>query len=310
MADLKDLGDRYAGSPDLMLFSEYEEFAKYYLRHSVINTPTEAMTESFIQLRAGGDFLAHTFDLDEMTLEYVERFPVIVNRRKPTQSRPPANYRFEYRNDSYEVWRREREPRVLDHLPVQGADKAAAYPPCSVVRAFGESAQRGTELVGAVGPEVVTYDFDRHFGVPAGWPHDPIRPGERVLATPGSAQTNMTVDGDVYRLWLEGTFGRRMEVSIDGREVGAAQGVNTPRGWLPAGTVRLAPGVHTVEVRRPPGNLKPGDGARSSLGAVALVGSGEPELVRVPPSRADELCGRELDWIEVVTGREASVDER
>jgi hypothetical protein len=300
IADLRDLGERYAGSERLMLFNEFEEYAKYFMRDSVINVPTEAMTESFIELRAGGDFPSRSFDLDEITLAYVQRFPAIIVRRQPTSSRPPANYRFEYRNASYEVWRQTARGQVLDHLPIQAADSAYAEPRCRDLRAFARTAPRDAALVAATGPETATFDFFRQQRRPADWVGDPIRPGDLLLGTPGRSSGVVDVHGGEYRAWVEGTFGRPMYVSVDGRRIGAAEGVNTPRAWLPAGSVRLSPGRHTIEVRRPPGNLEPGDGARSSLGAVALTGAGARKLVRVPPSRAQELCGRPLDWVEIV----------
>jgi hypothetical protein len=300
IADLRDLGERYAGSDRLMLFNEFEEYAKYFMRDSVINVPTEAMTESFIELRAGGDFPSRSFDLDEIKLEYVERFPAIVVRRQPTSSRPPANYRLEYRNASYEVWRQTAGDQIVEHLPIQGADSALARPRCRDVRSLARRASRGTVLVAATGPEIATFDFVEQPRRPVDWPDDPIRPGELLLGTPGSSAGAVTVRGGTYGVWLEGTFGRPMHISVNGREVGAAEGVNTPRAWLPAGTVRLPAGEHTIEVRRPPGNLEPGDGARSSLGAVALVGEGEPQLIRVAPAQAGELCGQPLDWVEIV----------
>ena len=168
------------------------------------------------------------------------------------------------------------------------------------MRALARRAPRGASLVAATGPEIATFDFVDQPRRPGDWPDDPIRPGELLLGTPGSAAGTVTVRGGTYSVWVEGTFGRPMHVSVDGRHVGAAEGVNTPRAWLPAGTVRLPEGEHEIEVRRPPGNLEPGDGARSSLGAVALAGRGEPELIRVAASQADELCGRSLDWLEIV----------
>jgi hypothetical protein len=302
MADLNDLGERYAGSQRLMLFDEYEEFAKYYMREARINVPTEAITEAHIALRAGGDFLAHTFDLDEMTLPFVERYPAIITRRGPGSSRPPANYEPEYRNGSYAVWRRVPGVQVLDHLPLQGKQAAQTYPRCGDVRALAAKAGAGTALVAAVPPETVIFDVPDTPRRPAGWKPDQERLGQLVLGTPGRADGRVVAEGGDYRVWVEGSFGRPMEVAVDGRPAGAAEGIDTPRGWLPAGSLRLAAGSHDIEVRRPHGGLGPGNGARSSLGAVALVRTGEPRLLRVSPSRAKSLCGQPLDWIEIVRG--------
>jgi hypothetical protein len=121
-----------------------------------------------------------------------------------------------------------------------------------------------------------------------------------ALTTPGRASGTMAVDGGDYTAWLEGSFGRPVSVRIDGREVGSAQGINTPGAWLRAGRVSLEPGRHRVEVGREGGGLAPGDGAPSTLGAVALVADGEPRLVSVAPENVRRLCGRPLDWVELV----------
>jgi hypothetical protein len=121
-----------------------------------------------------------------------------------------------------------------------------------------------------------------------------------ALTTPGHASGSLSVSGGRYTAWLEGSFGRPVSVSIDGRRVGAAQGINTPGAWLRAGSVTLEPGRHTARVNRPGGNLAPGDGARSTLGALALVADGEPRLLELEREDARRLCGRPLDWVEVV----------
>jgi hypothetical protein len=111
----------------------------------------------------------------------------------------------------------------------------------------------------------------------------------------------VTVAGGRYQPWVEGSFGRSLELRIDGRPVGAVKGINTPGGWLRAGgEISLGPGRHRVEVRWPSRGLAPGDGARSSLGAVALVAPGEVQLERVAPRDAQRLCERQWDWIDLV----------
>ncbi|MEA2192863.1 MAG: hypothetical protein QOI73_2984, partial [Solirubrobacteraceae bacterium] len=48
------------------------------------------------------------------------------------------------------------------------------------------------------------------------------------------------------------------------------------------------------------GSPKPGDGAAVTIGPLAFVAD-EPERLRtLPVERWRSLCGRELDWIEVV----------
>jgi hypothetical protein len=103
-----------------------------------------------------------------------------------------------------------------------------------------------------------------------------------------------------YLVWLEGSFGRRMQVYVDGRDVGGSGRADTPRQWSRVATLRLTAGRHRVEVRRPGQGLGPSDGAESLLGPLALERAGSRGLFSVRPSQAARLCGRPWDWIEAV----------
>jgi hypothetical protein len=111
---------------------------------------------------------------------------------------------------------------------------------------------------------------------------------------------SLSVSGGRYSAWLEGSLGRPVSVTIDGRRVGSAQGINTPGAWLRAGAIELGPGRHRIEVNRPTGGLAPGNGAPSTLGALALVADGDPRLLEVERGQVGRLCGRLLDWVELV----------
>jgi hypothetical protein len=111
------------------------------------------------------------------------------------------------------------------------------------------------------------------------------------------------------RLWVEGSFGRGIKVAVDGREVGGVSyEPGNPGQYLPVGELRLEPGTHTVEILRGGGDLRPGNGGgdQSSANHIGpLVLSPESnerrEVQVVAPEQADTLCGRRLDWIEVVS---------
>jgi hypothetical protein len=300
---LADLGDRYAGDHRLLLWNEYEEFAKYFMRRAVINQPTEAMTESFIELKRDlGFFGGRTFDLDDADLAYVERFPGIVTRIRPNESRPPANYRREYGDGFYEVWRRQSTPAVAEHVSLldERARTSVNEVDCAGLRDLAARAPAGSQLVAAVQPERRTLLLPQADDRPAGWPDSPERPGQMALNNPGRVTGSLSVSGGRYTAWLEGSLGRPVSVTIDGRRVGSAQGINTPGAWLRAGAVELDPGRHQIEVNRAGGDLAPGDGARSTLGALALMADGQPKLIQVPREDVRRLCGRPLDWVELV----------
>jgi hypothetical protein len=65
----------------------------------------------------------------------------------------------------------------------------------------------------------------------------------------------------------------------------------------------LPAGIHTFVLTYPHADLTPGSGdnQRTSLSAITFVPqTPASKLLRVPPQQAARLCGRPLDWIELV----------
>jgi hypothetical protein len=68
------------------------------------------------------------------------------------------------------------------------------------------------------------------------------------------------------------------------------------------GDVTLSAGEQPETIVRPSKNLSPGDGGTGErLGPLMLIrDSGPPAVSEIDPSHARSLCGRSLDWIEIV----------
>jgi hypothetical protein len=302
MEAIEDVGERFEGHGPI-LFTEFEEFAKHFASDAKHNVGTEAVTPYQVELRSGREFYGYHFDLDEATLDYVERFPLIAVRRAPDASRPPANYRPVYRNDFYDVWERRTTPQVVEHLSLQLLHHAELPARCSDVLALASRAGPRDRLVAAEVPERVGMNPLTAPVHPAGWHPHPTIGDTALAATPGRVEGQLRVSGGRYAVWVRGSFGRPIEVSVGGRTVGSVKGINTPSGWHRAGSVELAAGMHDVELSRGGGNLAPGDGAEAVVGPTVLERVEAAGLVEFPPSRARDLCGRELDWIELVRPR-------
>ncbi len=106
-------------------------------------------------------------------------------------------------------------------------------------------------------------------------------------------------------------------MSVDGRRLGTVK--NQLAGFVnvvPVADVYLTAGVHTFEYTYPHAGLAPGSGETlgngaftqndrfTSLSLVVLQPLQYPrsELIRVPPAEAKRLCGRPLEWLELVSG--------
>ena len=115
-----------------VVFAEYDEFAKHFMRRSQVLSQPEWPFEFPIgplnvkgaaaHVEKNRDGLHPSFksplDPDSITPSSLEAASYIVMRRSPTASRPPANYRLVRRGRYYEVWKRDRSQRVVFHEPL------------------------------------------------------------------------------------------------------------------------------------------------------------------------------------------------
>jgi len=194
-----------------------------------------------------------------------------------------------------------------------------AIPPCSQIRTLGLKAQaQQAQLVAhqRAAPIVVRADETVW---PDAWIH---QAEERALipTTPGQVVAHIAVAStQTYELWLDGDFARGFIVSVDGRHVGRVRNAlagfgglrNGPltltagfTGYVHVANLPLTSGVHTFVLSYPHTDLAPGgaDSEFTSLAAITLQPESPPsELISVPPAQATQLCGRPLDWIEIVS---------
>jgi hypothetical protein len=295
------------------LFPEWEEYAKHFGEAAPLNVASESFSPRSVALRKPLIIFNHTFDLDDMTLEYVESFPGIMLRRSPEASRPPANYRLTYRNAYYELWEKDPDgPTVLAHVPLQQPGQPAVPPRCQEVRDLVASMRPGERLVAArrdplptVGATIPPIYGAVRPTVAPNWGvlPDPQDPGTLITNGQGVLAGRLSVGAGPYEVWVKGGGGRPLRVSVDGHAVGAQRQINTPGQWLPIGRVTLPAGSHELRLSRPGAGLEPGNGVNGPVGGIALERlSGQRPLVTVPRSRAASLCGRPWDWIERVSG--------
>ncbi|HWC28399.1 MAG TPA: hypothetical protein VG474_17545 [Solirubrobacteraceae bacterium] len=320
-SELLRLNERLAGRGPA-IFNEYDEFAKYFLRDvPVLSEPEQASGYRFGPYDPNAllderrrPSLKTPINMDDLTLAYVQSVPYLILRRSPMASRPPANFRLQSRGRYYEVWRRTASPEVLSHKPL-GPDVFTAAEPVSRAVARGW-AQRARRLRGRIAvaprrpPAIAFAAFAPH---PPAWVGFGDYPGALVPAGPGRVEAHVAVArSGTYRVWVEGSFARRMTVRVDGEVVGRSrESLNNPGAYESFGTVRLARGRHRVEIAQGGGDLRPGSGGyRSSLrhvGAivVAPVARERPPVRELEPDRWRELVGVRADWLEVVRRRRA-----
>jgi hypothetical protein len=309
MRDLERLGHEYAGQGPT-LYPAHQEYAEYFLRaahgSAYVNPATEGA--GFVGFRP--DVLAKApqpsfaFDLDTMDVQGLERYPLIMQRRGPLWSRPPANYELVERSRYHDVWRRRERVTVLQHVPVPGTGPAGVAAECrALVRkarvagpqievAWAEPSQTATAHLGT-GRTVSTWKQSKRDYV--------------QMYGPGFVETTVDVpQAGSYRVWIQGANQRPLKVTIDGRPAGTlGRAFSYGQDWTMISTLRLPAGRHTVRLDRRGGRPLPGDGVGGQpVGPLVLERTGTQRGVvhTAPASQAASVCRRaeSYDWVELI----------
>lgn len=291
------------GARGPVLDSEFEQYAKVFTRPALLIDGPDAPTPEALDLRDPSLVqYANSFDLDQEKLSFVESFPYVLTRRGPATSRPPSNFKMIMRNGFYELWSRQSTMRVDRHLSEGGALSAAGRVECHALGRLVADPPVGSSLSVAERAPARGFHVLEVRPRPFGWFPDPNVPGAVMTRTPGTATHRIRVQSGPYSIWVQGSLPRPVSVLVDGRRVGSAQGENTRAAWLNAGTVLLSRGRHTLGVQRGGNTLLPGDGDVGAwLGAAVVVPTTLERVVHLPLRRWRSLCGREADWVEVIS---------
>lgn len=298
------IADHFKGQ-GLLFWNENEEYSKYFARETKLDDPYEPYTPYQVQLLEPASFYGRYFDLDEQSFTSIERFPILVTRRSPAASRPPANYELVYQNAYYEGWKRQQTPRVLLHLPLQQTYSASRPVPCSEVAAIVRKASADTHLLVALAPEEKWFEIASDTSRSGVWP-PAGEPGAGVSTqTGGHAEGRVRVgEAGRYAVWVQGDFPRPIQAEVDHRVIGSVSGTNTHGQWLQAGSIQLSPGNHVLGVTKASGHrhFGPGEWGVGTIGAIAIRREVPEHLRSVPLKRFRSICGVRADWVELAQG--------
>ena len=334
LAELQKIGTLIAGKGPT-LFNEYEIYGdRHFLRAAAPVEPAEYRPGPQLDLPTlGGALLTDPAwaDIDAFALNTLAPFRSLVTRVGPTASRPPSIFREVYAGRYYELWQQPAHPttRVIEHVglgdtvtdPYCGnasspaphgylcAIAPATVPSCSKVLALAATAAADHgELVAFARPNpIVVRGTDTQWS--SGW--DAYTPSGTLTPIAGgaSATAHIVIPHGVsgYQLWLGGSFARGFTVSVDGRRIGAIADALDPVGAYErvGSPLTLRPGTHAITITYPNANLSPGNADSEEYTSLSEIALSPPDsqmrLVTVKPALARSLCGRLLDWIEVVT---------
>lgn len=330
LVELEHVGKLVAGHGPTLL-TEEEVYGSRHLLRAGDPVGASDLRPYVVPLLNGGALVKDAYaDLDSFQLAALLGYRSIVLRRSPTESRPPSYYALTWRGHYYELWERPTHPpyRIVQHVglgdnathPFCGyaeftsdtyrvpcSTQAASLPSCVALRHLADVARSvGGRLIAEPRPVSLVLPTTR-WSHPAGWAFDdtvqvayPLRPG--TAAVGASVQRPGR-----YEVWLGGAFTRTVRVSVDGHVVGSVAAELANRGqYLRLGFATLGAGAHVVTIGVGGGGLAPGTGAEvpEQIGPVILTTSSDTNapLITVAPGGVGALCGRSLDWVEVVAG--------
>jgi hypothetical protein len=305
LGELASIGGRFAGLGPA-LYNQSDEFAIHFLRREdpfdVAFSPPPA--RAGLAPRTPGQS-RRPWDPDEIAPSYLQQFPLLVLGRSPRISRPPANYQLVYEGRYYQVWRRTAAPTVLAHVPLGGPLQPAAVPSCRSVLAIATRAARERAHLAYVARPLVPVLVPTQAERPPNWGEVEGDPTELIPRQQrGSVVGSIVVPrAGLFQVWLEGSFGQRMSVRLAGRRVGSvAYELGPPGQFVRIAQVSLPRGTVAVQITWPGSGLDPGEeGEDRRLGPLMLVPSGATaDVALADPANARSLCGRSLDWIEIV----------
>jgi hypothetical protein len=307
--DLETIGKRFAGQGPT-LTPDFEEYAEYYLRDddqdSMVNGPRLELRPDVNRATAPGGTWA--YDLDEYPLGFVESFRTIVMRRNPLVSRPPSNFRLVYLSPYYEVWQREQSARTVYALepladPTGKRNRAACAALTAAARRVGEAAR----IAYMPAPTGYVQLDDSNMTLSGGF-----APSGGVIEATGSgsaARRQPIPASGRYDFFIEGSFGRPVEVKVDGRTVATvAYQVSYPAEWIMIASHWLSAGPHRIEIRRGGFSLHAGNGDgvdpfNRTIGPLVIMPAGlsVPVVRYTGVSELPRLCRstQALRWLEV-----------
>jgi hypothetical protein len=294
LTELQRIGTRFAGDgPALMT-----EYQPYGVRHFLRRLDAEGVSELRrrpIVLRgdrtaAKGEYV----DLDRLRLRDLLVYRTVVLRKSPTESRPPAPYRLVSDGRWYRVWQRVAGPAIAEHRPLGDALEPGGPAPCPLVNRLAAAGR----VAAPASPVNLTWSLDLA-RLPRGWAGQ--SGGAVVPSRSGTVSLEIGVPRRArYRVWIGGSIRGRLTVDVNGSRIGSVERQLQSAGqWLDLGARTIPAGTQRVAVRVSVPTLSPGSGGGGfPLGPLLLQPNGSNRLFERPAPRA--LCGRNLDWIEVL----------
>jgi hypothetical protein len=310
--ELASLGSRFAGQGPA-LFTDFDEYSMYELRDLDVGGPDFVYPPPALAGAARG--YGDPVELDRVAPSALLPYPLIVTRRDPAASRPPAAYALVWQGAYYQVWRRRPgAAAAIAHVALSGT-------PAQQCARIGSVAARATgageQLVAAQSPQLIRVALARA-SHPASWGHILRGTGDEreglVMSAPGRLSASFALPSSgVWDVWVQGQIMPTVQLSVDGRRIasisGQLDGNSLVPDTVPPIRVTLGAGEHRLSLTRPGFSLAPGAGGAAVLDAIFLTPADSDPRGPLRTAAAGDwrsLCGRGYQWVELVRSIGAS----
>jgi hypothetical protein len=298
--ELETIGERFAGQGPALSTEASIYGPRYFLRKLDAEGASDRRRRPVLLRSGKPPEDGSAVDLDSIRPDQLDPYNLLITRRSPAESRPPAYFHLVYSGDHYDVWKRNQAPgRFRQHLSLGTSLDAGAIPSCSeVARLATLAGEHGTLVAARVGTPIAI-EFSAATN-PPGWE----TPDPYTIAPSGSGRSSSTFDVSrgSYELWLGGVVFGAVDIYIDGEKVAFERGVlNNVGGMEYLTTVELGPGEHSLDLEYEGASIYPGSAVHPyEIGPLELRAPQGSDLgmVTVSPESYRRLCGRRWDWVE------------
>jgi len=309
LMELETIGTKFNGQGPALL-TEYEPYAARHFLRGLDAQTTSGLRVQLMFLRNGQEASNATSpDIDEIRLDQLRYFPLLVIRRTGVASRPPSAYKLAWSGRYYDVWRRVADPaRIISHLSLGSRLQPAAVPDCKAVMHLAAQASAAHGVLKAVfRPEATVINPSKVIGVPKHFGTYGEPPGLVYKTNAYKLILPFTVrSGGKYGVWVGGSFSSTLTAYVDGRKIGQQRNqTEWPGNFLYFGAAHLTRGSHTLVIKHSGPDWGPGSAAHQSFGLGPFViaqGTDDRSVQTVQPKAARSLCGKSLDWVEALHG--------
>jgi hypothetical protein len=294
--ELASLNSRFRGRGPA-LFTDFDEYSLYLLRDLDVGGPDFVYPPPALASLAGG--YGRPVALDRAAPSSLRAYPLIITRRDPTASRPPAAYALLWSGAYYEVWGRRAHTAAsaLAHVRLDGGAPSR----CATLGRLASMTPTG-RLIAARAPALLAL-APSSARRPERWGRE--REGV-VMSSPGQLSTSFELPrAGVWQLWLQGQIMPSVTLAVDGRRVAVLGGQLGGNSLVPDTigpfSVTLAAGAHVLRITRHGFTLAPGNGGSAVLDAILVTSAGAERgqaLTAVPARRWRELCRGRYEWVE------------